>query len=65
MILGILVIALGVWTMADPRWVGQNIWMYGLNWWPYTMSMIKGSLGPLLILIGIVIVWIVYEESKA
>jgi succinate-acetate transporter protein len=63
-IIGILVVIAGIWTMADPAWFGQKSWLYGLNWWTYTADIIRGSLGPLLILVGIVIVWIAYEESK-
>jgi len=63
-VIGILVAIVGIWTMADPAWLGQNSWLYGLNWWPYTANIIKGAIGPFLILVGIVIVWIAYEESK-
>lgn len=50
--------------MVNPAWFGQSSWIYGLNWWVYTWDIIKGSIGPLLILIGIVVVWITYEEAK-
>lgn len=50
--------------MVNPEWFGQSGWIYGLNWWVYTWDIIKGSIGPLLILIGIVVVWITYEEAK-
>lgn len=62
--MGVIVFVLGAWTMVNPSWLGQSSWMYGLNWWIYTWDIIKGSVGPLMILIGLMVVWITYEESK-
>ena len=50
--------------MVNPSWFGQSSWIYGLNWWIYTWDIIKGSVGPLLIFIGLIVVWITYEEAK-
>jgi len=63
-LIGLVILLAGLWTMIDPAWFGQNSWIYGLGWWSFTWDIIKGSLGPVLIFIGIVFVWITYEESK-
>lgn len=64
MLVGAIIFVLGAWTMVDPSWFGQSSWIYGLNWWIYTWDIIKGSVGPLLIFIGLIVVWITYEEAK-
>ena len=64
MLVGVIIFVLGAWTMVNPSWFGQSNWMYGLNWWIYTWDIIKGSIGPLLILIGLIVIWITYEEAK-
>jgi hypothetical protein len=56
-LIGVVIFLVGVWTMANPAWFGQNGWVYGLNWWIYTWGIIKGALGPVMILIGITVVW--------
>lgn len=56
-LIGVVIFWVGVWTMVNPAWFGQNSWVYGLNWWIYTGGIIKGALGPVLILIGIIVVW--------
>lgn len=63
-LIGVIVILVGAWTLVNPAWFGQSSWIYGLNWWIYTWNIIKGSLGPLMILIGVIVVWITYEEAK-
>ena len=63
-LIGIIVILVGAWTMIDPAWFGQSSMIYGLNWWIYTWNIIQGSIGPLMILIGVIVVWITYEETK-
>ena len=63
-LVGVIILVVGAWTMVNPSWFGQNSWVYGLNWWIYTLDIIKGSVGPLLIFIGLIIVWITYEEAK-
>ena len=55
-LIGVVIFLIGVWTMVNPAWFGQNGWVYGLNWWIYTWDIIKGALGPVLILIGIIVV---------
>ena len=55
-LIGVVIFLVGVWTMVNPAWFGQNGWVYGLNWWIYTWDIIKGALGPVLILIGIIVV---------
>ncbi|VVB64583.1 Uncharacterised protein [uncultured archaeon] len=64
MLVGVIIFVLGAWTMVNPSWFRQSSWIYGLNWWIYTWDIIKGSVGPLLILIGLIVVWITYEEPK-
>ena len=64
-IIGALLLLLGIWSMVDPAWLGQGSWIYGLNWWIHTWDLIKGCFGPMLIFIGIIVIWITYEESKA
>jgi hypothetical protein len=64
-LIGIIVLLIGAWTMIDPAWVGQSGWVYGLNWWHNTWDLIKGSFGPVLIFIGIIVIWITYEETKS
>lgn len=64
MLVGAIIFVLGSWTTVDPSWFGQSSWIYGLNWWIYTWDIIKGSVGPLLIFIGLIVVWITYEEAK-
>jgi hypothetical protein len=61
---GVIIFVLGAWTMVNPSWFGQSSWIYGLNWWINTWDIIKGSTGPLLIIIGLIVVWITYEEAK-
>jgi hypothetical protein len=64
-LIGVLVLIIGAWTMINPAWFGQTGNMiYGLGWWAYTWDIIRGSLGPTLIFIGIIVIWITYEESK-
>jgi hypothetical protein len=63
-LIGVIIFVAGAWTMVNPAWFGQNSWIYGLNWWNYTWDIIKGSIGPLLIFIGLIVVWITYEEAK-
>ena len=63
-LVGVIIFVLGAWTMVNPSWFGQSSWIYGLNWWIYTRDIIKGSVGPLLIFIGLIVVWITYEEAK-
>jgi hypothetical protein len=63
-LIGIIAILLGAWTMVDPAWFGQSGPIYGLNWWIYTWNIIRGSIGPFLILIGVIVVWITYEEAR-
>jgi len=63
-LVGVIIFVLGAWTMVNPSWFGQSSWIYGLNWWIYTWDIIKGSVGPLLIFIGLIVVWITYEEAK-
>lgn len=62
--MGVIIFVLGAWTMVNPSWFGQSSWIYGLNWWINTWDIIKGSTGPLLIIIGLIVVWITYEEAK-
>jgi hypothetical protein len=50
--------------MVNPSWFGQSSWIYGQDWWVYTWDIVKGSVGPLMILIGLLVAWITYEESK-
>jgi hypothetical protein len=57
-LIGVVILLVGVWMMVNPAWYGQNGWVYGLNWWIYTLDIIKGALGPVLILTGIIVVWI-------
>lgn len=61
---GVIIFVLGAWTMVNPSWFGQSNWIYGLNWWIYTWNIIEGSVGPLLMLTGLIVAWITYEESK-
>jgi hypothetical protein len=63
-LIGIFVLLIGAWTMVNPSWFGQNSWVYGLNWWIYTVDIIKGSIGPVLIIVGVIVAWIAYEERK-
>ena len=63
-LLGVIIFVLGAWTMVNPSWFGQSSWIYGLDWWTYTWDIIKGSVGPILIFIGLIVVWITYEEAK-
>lgn len=63
-LIGIAILIIGIWTMINPLWLGHSSWYYGLNWWVYTWDIIKGSFGPMTILIGIVFIWMTYEESK-
>jgi hypothetical protein len=63
-LIGIVVLLVGAWTMIDPAWFGQSSWVYGLNWWHHTWDIIKGSIGPVMIFIGIIVIWITYEEAK-
>jgi hypothetical protein len=62
--LGLIALLVGFWAMVDPSWFGQNSWLYGLGWWIYTWDIIKGSVGPMLIFLGIIVIWITYEEGK-
>jgi hypothetical protein len=57
-LIGVVIFLVGVWTMVNPAWFGQSSWIYGLNWWIYTWDIIKGALGPVLILTGIIVVLI-------
>jgi hypothetical protein len=59
------VVIVGAWTMVDPAWFGQSGFIYGLNWWHDTWTVIKGCFGPMLMFIGLIVVWITYEESKS
>lgn len=63
-LVGVIILVLGAWTMVNPSWFGQSGWIYGLNWWVYTWDIVKGSVGPLMILIGLLVAWMTYEESK-
>ncbi|MCJ7445986.1 MAG: hypothetical protein MUO26_15950 [Methanotrichaceae archaeon] len=63
-LIGLIVLLIGIWTMIDPAWFGQTSMIYGLGWWSYTWDIIRGAIGPMLILIGIIVIWITYEESK-
>jgi len=65
MLLGLAILAVGIWTMVDPAWFGQSSMIYGLGWWNHTWDIVKGSLGPILILTGFVVIWIAYEENKS
>ena len=64
MLVGVIIFVLGAWTMVNPSWFGQSNWMYGLNWWIYTWDIIKGSIGPLLILIGLRVIWITTRKQS-
>ncbi|NYT01789.1 MAG: hypothetical protein GKC10_03395 [Methanosarcinales archaeon] len=64
MLIGLVILLFGAWTLVDPAWFGQSGWIYGLGWWSHTWDIIKGSLGPMLIFMSVVFIWITYEESK-
>ena len=65
-ILGLLMLGVGIWMMADPAWFGCGTnWMCGLGYWTQTWNIIKGSIGPMLVLIGIFVVWLESEELKS
>ncbi len=64
MLIGLIVLLVGVWTLFEPAWFGQSSMIYGLGWWLYFWDIIRGSIGPMLIFIGFIVIWITYEESK-
>ena len=64
MLIGLIVLLIGIWTLIEPAWFGQSSMIYGLGWWVYFWDIIRGSIGPMLIFIGFIVIWITYEESK-
>ena len=64
-LIGAVILLAGAWMMVDPAWLGQSSLIYGLGWWTYTWSIVKGSLGPILIFTGLIVIWITYEETKS
>lgn len=70
LIIGLILVVIGVWllvpataTFAVVKGTSQTMNM--LDWSGEFLTVLKGSIPPLLILIGALVVWIESEELKA
>jgi chromate transport protein ChrA len=63
-LIGLLIIAVGfglfVDSVYDNKWTGV-----GINWWQNFKVVLTGVIPPLLILVGLFVVWLEADELKA
>lgn len=65
LLVGIILLALGIWLVIPSAWIPMIKPMGPmLNWGSELVTVLKGVIPALLVLIGVLIIWIESEELK-
>lgn len=74
LIIGLILVFVGLALLVPSGWVPEqleefnemrNVGDFNLDWSSQFVTVLQGSIPPFLVLIGILVVWIEYEELKA
>lgn len=67
LVIGMILILFGLWLLLPVDLIGMTaIKPWGsLNWWEDFLTVVKGVIPPIIIILGVLIVWIEGEELKA
>lgn len=64
MVIGIILVLIGFWLLIPSAWIAAIKPIAWFDWWNPFVTMVKGVIPPMLILLGILVVWIEWEELK-
>lgn len=65
LLVGIILLALGIWLVIPSAWIPMIKPFPMFNWGSELVTVLKGVIPALLVLIGVLIIWIESEELKA